>query len=184
MASARAMVGGASLPDASIARHVVLIVGGHSLCTGVAIAPDLVLTAAHCVQGKGKYRLVAFDGRRPAVKDVATIVAHPQFSLNATSPDIALLKLALPAGKLFPAPLSYRRAPAMVGDRFLVAGFGVAAQGERRTAGTKLAAPEPRRSEKAWRTCRSRRVQRRFRWTGVRPAGSFGCRDRELVRTP
>src|SRR6516162_2724726 len=102
MASARAMVGGASLPDASIARHVVLIVGGHSLCTGVAIAPDLVLTAAHCVQGKGKYRLVAFDGRRPAVKDVATIVAHPQFSLNATSPDIALLKLALPAGKLFP----------------------------------------------------------------------------------
>ena len=104
MASARAMVGGASLPDASIARHVVLIVGGHSLCTGVAIAPDLVLTAAHCVQGKGKYRLVAFDGRRPAVKDVATIVAHPQFSLNATSPDIALLKLATPAGKLCPAP--------------------------------------------------------------------------------
>ena len=140
MASARAMVGGTSLPDASIARHVVLIVGGHSLCTGVAIAPDLVLTAAHCVQGKGKYRLVAFDGRRPAVKDVATIVAHPQFSLNATSPDIALLKLALPAGKLFPAPLSYRRAPAMVGDRFLVAGFGVAAQGERRTAGTLRAA--------------------------------------------
>ena len=62
---AAAMVGGALPADQTIARHVVLIVGGAMLCTGVAIAPDLVLTAAHCVLSNGKYRLVSFEGRRP-----------------------------------------------------------------------------------------------------------------------
>ena len=66
-APASAMVGGAQTAEQSIARHVVLILGAHSLCTGVAVAPDLVLTAAHCVLANGKYRLVAFTGRRPAV---------------------------------------------------------------------------------------------------------------------
>src|SRR5262252_3824545 len=61
---AAAIVGGAPFADRAIAQHVVLIVGGHSLCSGVAIAPDLVLTAAHCVLSNGKYRLLAFEGRR------------------------------------------------------------------------------------------------------------------------
>src|SRR5262249_8366512 len=67
-APAAAIVGGAPFADLAIARHVVLIVGEHNLCTGVAIAPDLVLTAAHCVLSNGKYRLLAFEGRRPVVK--------------------------------------------------------------------------------------------------------------------
>jgi len=138
---AGAMVGGATLPDAAIARHVVLIVGGHSLCTGVAIAPDLVLTAAHCVLENGKYRLLAFEGRRATVKDVARVAPHPQYSPTADSPDIALVKLAAsPSAGLIPALFSERRAPPTVGERFVVAGFGVAAQGERRTAGTLRAA--------------------------------------------
>ena len=133
---AAAMVGGAPPADQAIARHVVLIVGGQTICTGVAIAPDLVLTAAHCVLINGKYRLVAFEGRRPAVKDVASVASHPQFSPRADAPDLALVKLASPpAPKLAPAMFSERRAPPSVGDRFIVAGFGVAVQGERKTAG-------------------------------------------------
>src|SRR6266849_2184542 len=85
-APAAAMVGGAPPADQTIARQVVLIVGGRSLCTGVAIAPDLVLTAAHCVLGNGKYRLVAFEARRSVVKDVATVAPHPQFSPRADAP--------------------------------------------------------------------------------------------------
>jgi secreted trypsin-like serine protease len=140
-APAGAMVGGATLADGAVARHVVLIVGGHSLCTGVAIAPDLVLTAAHCVLENGKYRLVAFDGRRPSVKDVARVVPHPQFSPRVDAPDLALVKLATPPSpKLIPAAFSDRRAPPSAGERFLVAGFGVATQGERKTAGTLRAA--------------------------------------------
>ncbi len=140
-APAAAMVGGAAPADQAIARQVVLIVGGRSLCTGVAIAPDLVLTAAHCVLGNGKYRLVAFEARRSVVKDVATVAPHPQFSPRADAPDLALVKLAAPSAPgLTPAAFSDRRAPPSVGDRFIVAGFGVASQGDRKTAGRLRAA--------------------------------------------
>lgn len=135
-APAAAMVGGAPLADETLARHVVLIVGGQNLCSGVAIAPDLVLTAAHCVASNGKYRLVMFEGQRPVVREIARVAPHPQFSLLNESPDLALVKLAVPpAANLAPAVLSERRAPPLVGDRFIVAGFGVAVQGDRRTAG-------------------------------------------------
>jgi secreted trypsin-like serine protease len=141
LAPAAAMVGGASPAEQAIARHVVLIVGEHSLCTGVAIAPDLVLTAAHCVLTNGKYRLLSLDGRRPAVRDVASVVPHPQFSPAADAPDLALVKLAAAsAPKLVPAAFSDRRAPPSVGDRFIVAGFGVAVQGKRNSAGRLRAA--------------------------------------------
>src|SRR5882724_414954 len=126
LSSAAAMVGGARPAEQAIARYTVLIVGGHNLCSGVAIAPDLVLTAAHCVLSNGKYRLLAFDGRRTVVKDVASVTPHPQFSLRADAPDRALVKLAPPlAANLAPAAFSDRRAPPSVGDRFIVAGFGV-----------------------------------------------------------
>ena len=139
--TAAAMVGGAQPAEQSIARHVVLIVGGNNLCTGVAIAPDLVLTAAHCVLANGKYRLLAFEGRRPAVKDVASVASHPQFSPRSDAPDLALVKLAAPpAPGLTPAAFSERRVPPSVGDRFIVAGFGVAVQGDRKTAGRLRAA--------------------------------------------
>ena len=49
-APARAIVGGAPAASDGIARSVVTIVGSHgNFCTGTLIAPDLVLSAAHCV---------------------------------------------------------------------------------------------------------------------------------------
>jgi len=139
--AAVALVGGAPMAEQAVARHVVLIVGARTLCTGVAIAPDLVLTAAHCVVTDGKYRLMAFEGRRPIVKEVASIAAHPQFSPRSDSPDLAMVKLAAhPSPNLSPTVLSDRRAPPSVGDRFIVAGFGVAVQGDRGTAGRLRAA--------------------------------------------
>src|SRR5262249_2126705 len=90
--------------------------------------------AAHCVLSNGKYRLLAFEGRRAVVKDVASVAPHPQFSLRADAPDLALVKLAPPpAANLAPATFSDRRAPPSVGARFIVAGFGVG--GERLIVG-------------------------------------------------
>ncbi len=138
---AAGMVGGAPPAVQSIARHVVLIVGGGSACTGVAIAPDLVLTAAHCLAKGGKFKLASFDGSRPIVRNVLAFAAHPQFSLRPDAPDVALIKLApQPAAGLSPVPFSDRRAPITVGDRFVVAGFGVSTPGDRRTAGKLRAA--------------------------------------------
>src|SRR6202022_5124265 len=102
-----------------------------SLCTGVAIASDLVLAAAHCVLESGKYRLVVFEGRRPSVKEVARVVPHPQFSpRDDAAPDLAVVKLvaALPSN-LAPAAFSDRRAPPSGGDGFLARGSGLAPPG-------------------------------------------------------
>jgi len=78
-----AMVGGALPADPTIARHVVLLVGSRgNSCSGVAIARDLVLTAAHCVPPRADYKLVIFDAaHQPQLKDIATVTRHPQFDL-------------------------------------------------------------------------------------------------------
>jgi len=126
---------------------VVLIVGGHSLCTGVAIAPDLVLTAAHCALPGADYKLMEFDAaHQPVLRDVARIARHPQFDLKTllahrATADVALLRLASPLGDSFaPAPLAAPARPVAVGDVFLVAGFGVAVRGDGKTGGTLRAA--------------------------------------------
>ena len=54
-----------------IARAVVLIVGSRgNFCTGAALAPDLVLTAAHCVLPGADYKIVEFERGQPQLRDV------------------------------------------------------------------------------------------------------------------
>src|SRR5258706_255217 len=96
-----AMVGGAPPADPAIARHVVLLVGSRgNSCSGVAIARDLVLTAAHCVPPGADYKLVIFDAaHQPQLNDITTVTRHPQFDLatllaHRATADVALLKLA------------------------------------------------------------------------------------------
>jgi hypothetical protein len=139
---APAMVGGAGTPPASIARAVVLIVGSRgNFCTGTAIAPDLVLTVAHCVLPGSDYKIVQYDAaRQPLLRDVATVTAHPKFDLKTllghrATADVALLKLAAPLAGVEPASLGVA-APVAPGDAFLVAGLGVAQRGEGKSGGT------------------------------------------------
>ncbi|MBK5960683.1 peptidase S1 [Rhodoplanes elegans] len=130
-----------------LARHVVMIVGSRGTsCTGAAIARDLVLTAAHCVQPGADYKLVSFDAaRQPKLLDVATIARHPGFAMAAlnghrATADIALLKPAAPLPATF---VPARLAPpttAAVGDAFTVVGMGLAVQGDGRSGGTARAA--------------------------------------------
>jgi hypothetical protein len=147
--AAAAMVGGADTPPRDgLGRHVVLIVGSRgNFCTGVAVARDLVLTAAHCVLPGADYKLVEYDAdRRPALRDTVSATRHPQFNLQTmlahrATADVALVKLAqpLPAG-IAPAPLAAPRAPIKAGDAFTVAGFGVAVRGDGKSGGTVRAA--------------------------------------------
>src|SRR5215472_114843 len=85
LSGAAAMVGGASAPGPTIARAVVVIVGSRgNFCSGVALARDLVLTAAHCVLPGADYKIVEYDARhQPILRDVADIARHPQFELKA-----------------------------------------------------------------------------------------------------
>jgi hypothetical protein len=141
-----AMVGGAPPMSEGAGRAVVMLTGSHgTFCSGVALAPDLVLTAAHCVLPGANYKLVEFDAaRQPALKDLAIIARHPDFDVNAVlrhrvTADIALIKLAAPL-KIVPALLAPARGSVAAGDRLIVAGYGVAVHGDGKTGGTVRAA--------------------------------------------
>lgn len=140
-APAGAMVGRAA-PAGETGRPVVLLVGSRGTsCTGVILARDLILTAAHCVLPGADYKLVEFDAAgKPALKAVAAIARHPQFDVNAVlrhqvTADVALLKLSEPM-KRPAALLAAAGAMVAVGDRFLVIGFGVATPGDGKSGGT------------------------------------------------
>jgi secreted trypsin-like serine protease len=142
---AAAMVGGASAPPDSIAKAVVLIVGSRgNFCSGVALAPDLVLTAAHCVLPGADYKIVEYERGEPRLRDVARVTAHPNFNLQTllahrATADVALLKLAAPLASVAPAALG-RLSTVAPGDTFLVAGLGVAVRGDGKSGGTVRAA--------------------------------------------
>jgi secreted trypsin-like serine protease len=144
---ASAMVGGATNANEAVARHVVMLVGPRGFCSGVAIARNVVLTAAHCVLPGADTKLAEFDAaRQPVLKDVATVARHPGFDADAAlrqrvTADVALLTLAEPlAARFVPAPLAAPRRPVAVGDLLLVAGYGLAARGDGRSGGTLRAA--------------------------------------------
>jgi secreted trypsin-like serine protease len=144
-APALAMVGGAAESvGVGAGQHVVMIVGSRgTACTGVALARDLVLTAAHCVQAGADYKLVEFDaGHRPTLKSTVSVTRHPRFDMSTflahrATADVALIKLAEPLpSATTAAPIAAPGRPVAVGDRLTVAGYGVAVRGDGRTGGT------------------------------------------------
>ena len=141
---AAAMVGGAQSPN--IGGPVMIVGSRGNFCTGVAIARDLVLTAAHCVLAGADYKLVEFDAQRLTVlRGVASIARHPQFDLQAflahrATADLALLKLAVPLPNVAPATLAPASFRAAIGDRFVVAGFGLSERGNGKSGGILRAA--------------------------------------------
>lgn len=143
-----AMVGGATPAADGAGRSVVMILGSYgTVCTATAIARDLLLTAAHCVQPGADYKLAASPpGPAPVLKDIARIERDPQFDIkrlfgHLATADVALLKLAEPLPAKTPtSSLDAEEEPVAVGDALTVAGYGVAVRGDGRTGGTVRAA--------------------------------------------
>ena len=136
LAPAVALVGGArEIPDPKSQPEVMFVGSRGNFCSGVAVAPDPVLTAAHCVLPGADYKLVELDAeRKPIVKDTSALARHPQFSLKAllahrATADVALLKLAAPL-PVPPATLLPPRGRVVVGERCMLRGYGTAIQGE------------------------------------------------------
>jgi hypothetical protein len=145
---AAAMVGGALPAPDGAGRSVVMILGSYgTACTATAIARDLLLTAAHCVQPGADYKLVgSVPGQQPVLKDIARIERDPQFDLkrlfgHLATADVALIKLPEPLpSRIPPVRIGSAGETVAVGDMLVVAGYGVTVRGDGRTGGTVRAA--------------------------------------------
>lgn len=130
--TAEAVVGGKSARDRNgIRRSVVRIESSHGeLCSGVLVAPDVVLTAAHCVISSARYRVIATGPDfKPQEFPVVSIKRHSSFVAGTTpqtqpGADLALLKLASSIqGDSLPLPISINHSIA-AGETVFLAGYG------------------------------------------------------------
>jgi secreted trypsin-like serine protease len=137
------VLGSASRDPNGLRRSVVFIENSSGeLCSGAIVGRDLVMTAAHCVMEVATYRVAAMDRSfRPRRFRVVAVAAHPTF-VPGTTPrtqpgvDLALLKLERPLGADF-LPLDPLQAGRIdVGDAVTIAGYGLLAEGMRKTART------------------------------------------------
>ncbi len=139
---AHAIVGGKPA-DADLKAETAMIVSTRgATCTGVVLAPSVVLTAAHCVQPAADYAVVVFEAAGPRLIPVARVALHPSFDPNSfetrrPTPDLALLKLSAPLpGSFRAAQLSYETALPAKRTGFTLVGFGVTKDGDGKSAGT------------------------------------------------
>src|SRR5438105_6059190 len=100
-APARAIIGGQEA-GADLSAHVVMLSSDRgSFCSAVVIAPDLLLTAGHCVRAGANYRLLTYAQGRPVLSELGAIAVHPGFDESAYEGrkfivDLALVQLKAP----------------------------------------------------------------------------------------
>jgi secreted trypsin-like serine protease len=137
---ALAVVGGTNSRDPWGVRATTLRVetSQGELCSGAAIAPELVLTAAHCLMGGGSVTVVSLDERfRPRQHAVLAVLPHPSF-VPGTTPrtqpgaDLAVLRLASPLpDDIEPLTLG---GGLWQGETVTMAGFGLGVETNKKTA--------------------------------------------------
>jgi hypothetical protein len=115
--------------------------GRPSFCTASVIAPDIVLTAGHCVSNLANTRVFYRGGQgRLVFFDLATIAVHPEFRpkverKHLISIDLALLRLAEPLPATFKPIELTDSGPVATGQPFRIAGFGRADESVSGTSG-------------------------------------------------
>jgi secreted trypsin-like serine protease len=119
----------------------VKVLHDQGFCTGIVVAPDVVLTAAQCVRAGVVGIGVQFLEAGQLVLIAAQRVAlHPEYRVNAVqervrSIDMALIRLQRPLPARFsPATLSTQTSPTAAS--VTAAGFGVAREGDASTSGS------------------------------------------------
>ena len=143
-ASPALAVVGPSTEGGAQAGHVLMILKrsahGAGFCSGVVIAPGIVLTAAHCIADKANMKLHFRDASgQPVLLAVADVAVHPGFVANAKETrvktiDLALIRSAVPL-PFTPAVLD-DSGVVDIGTSYTLSGFGLAREGEGTSGGT------------------------------------------------
>jgi hypothetical protein len=149
---AQAIVAGAE--DAGpLSRAAIMVLSSRGgVCSGVVVARDAILTAAHCVTGATDYRVHYRDeDGRPVLLEPAGLAVHPGYDKGAVagrrrSIDLALVRLGAPLPARF-TPATLTPASPSKGEAVTFGGYGVAREGDARSTGTfrtvELSAIEP-----------------------------------------
>jgi secreted trypsin-like serine protease len=120
--------------------RTVMVLGSRgSVCSGTVVSPTIILTAGHCVSGSGQYAIAYKEaGGSPTLQEVRQVARHPEFKPGTkVSIDMALVRLKLPLPSRFSAvALDADADDDGVGSRMTLAGFGLAREGDEKSAGT------------------------------------------------
>lgn len=110
--------------------------GFFAFCTGTLIAPDFVLTAAHCVQGGNPERIFFLIGSRSDLFEEAipakrlTLSARFERDALGRGNDIALVELSEPVSIVEPLPIHREHiGEELLGKVFTAVGFGITEPG-------------------------------------------------------
>jgi secreted trypsin-like serine protease len=145
---ALAIVGGE--PDNGAHPYVAAISNGSTICTGAAISPTVLVTAAHCFDFPTQAVRVIFDEnfRSPTrTLNPGTWYAHPQFcptcdpDKKAALPDVAVVVLAQPVSLPRYAQLPQLGAVDRLGKKASVDIVGYGTQDVDRVDGEAVPAP-------------------------------------------
>lgn len=103
-----------------------LTISGRTMCTGALVAPDLVLTAAHCLfdprtgrqvdPGSVQFQAGLNNGASKAERRVVTASFHPDYRYRAkgqaqVGSDLALLRLNTPIDRRSVTPVGFDQRP-------------------------------------------------------------------------
>ena len=138
---AAAIVGGAQ-DTSPLARSSVMVLSSKGgVCSAVVVAPDVVLTAAHCVTGAPEHRVHWRDESGvPVLVKPAAKATHPGYEPKAVrgrrrSIDLALVRVPDPLPDRVEAAALSAAVPAAAAN-VTVGGWGVAREGDIRSTGT------------------------------------------------
>ncbi len=136
---------GPSTEDLSYSDHVVMVLkraGDRAgFCTGVVVAPRAILTAAHCVAPIRDMRIhYRDDAGQPVLIDVEAVAVHPSYRADAVtrrvvSIDLALVRTRTPLDARFSAAALDDSGAVAEGSPLRIFGYGLAREGEGRSAG-------------------------------------------------
>ena len=135
--SADNIVGGKKIDSTNIAGQSTVGIYAKDvgyICTGTLVAPNLVLSAGHCVDPKAQEIVIMFapemkNAKKEQVRKVVQAIVHPDYSTEMKAKDmydIALMKFEGQAPSNYKvAPILFDRHPIQKGIRTIVAGYGL-----------------------------------------------------------